>query len=512
MPWIQTEYEASTKLLDEVEEEFERNRNVLRIAIAMSRSARVLKDQKLAELLRYQETRDSLAAWIAERQGTYAWILLSTLGKERDKLNEFEKTLRAWTESNTTEIIEQSRKNKKRFIRRIGFGFAGLITALGLGTLVNFALGWLGVTWLVTLLAFIGFTNPFVWVPQFLIGGSILTWLASLFSYFQSYLKWRKMVDRHVAEARFYVGAVKSLQHEKGRILSLHGQMEDYLKLLSEIMHKPWEISDSWINWETPQLDTSKLPSSLVVARPRESSEYEAVCKRSLEAFASTNWHSNQVRVLFAEYEKAQKMNPGAMEDRIDKDRALRSRLLDDMQKSGLLQKVGDEFVQDLAKKLQRDDLPEATQFHVASLKPDLLERLDLSNNMFDDADVKKNWSAFVSEILGKATAWTPLAYSDLGLRDPLIKRTEVNSYAFVPDRMKSRVDSSVKAIAMDGDSGSGVEVVVRVDVSPWLETDKVAILGTKDSNLRSIPTDDFEKPVKKPFNFEGDSNASVTF
>lgn len=477
LPWIQTEHEASLKLLNEIEEEFERNRNVLKIAIAMTRSARILKDEKLSELSKYEETRDSLAEWIAARQGTYAWTLLEALGKERDKLTAFEESVKKWTETTTTEIVEQSRKNKRRFVRRIGFGFAGIFLAIGLGALVSLFLGWLGITWIVTALAFIGFTNPFVWVPNFLIGASITTWLASLFSYFRSYVKWRRMVDRHVAEARYYVGAVKSLQSEKGRILSLHGQMEDYLKLLSEILHKPWSISDAWVNWSTPVLETKALPTSLVVAKPLESGEYESVRKHALEDFAAGDWHSRQLEVLFSEFEKSQKMSVGAMNERFDKDGRLRAKLGSDINETDLLTRVGDEFVQSLAKKLQSDDLPEATQFHVASLKPDVLESLDLSKSMFDDGDIKKNWTSFVSEILGKATGWSTLAYSMSGINDRLEKRNQVNSYALIPDRIKSQLDPSVTPVIMEGESGSGVEVVVRVDVSHWVDPKNISIL-----------------------------------
>jgi hypothetical protein len=492
LPWIQAEHQASAKLLDELEEEFERNRNVLRIAIAMSRSSRTLKDEKLQELSNYQETRDSLAAWITQRQSTYAWTLLAALGKERDKLAEFEETVKNWTESTTSEIVETSRMNKRRFVRRIGFGFAGIVAALSIGALVNLFLGWLGITWLVTLLALIGFTNPFVWVPNFLIGGSIATWLLSLFSYFRSYMKWRKMVDRHVAEARYFVTAVKSLQSEKGRIIALHGQMEDYLKLLSEILHKPWEISDTWVNWSTPQLETKSLPTSLVVAKPLESGEYESVRKRALESFAATDWRSEQVRVLFAEYEKAQKMSKGAVEDRFDKDARLRAHFLENLTTSDLLSKVGDDFVQSQAKKLQSEDLPEATQFHVASLKPDLLESLDLSKSMFDDGQSTKNWTSFVGEILGKATAWSPLAYSQAGVFKRLDKQSTVKSYALIPDRIKHVLDASVKPVIMEGTSGSGVEVVVRVDISEWVEPNMVAILD----NSQPAPSEPRPAPV----------------
>lgn len=490
LPWIKTEHEASLKLLNEIEEEFARNRNVLKIAIAMTRSARVLKDEKLNELSRFEETRDSLAEWIAERQGTYAWTLLEALGKERDKLTAFEEAIKNWTETSTTEIVEQSRKNKRRFVRRIGFGFAGIILALGLGALVSLVLGWLGITWIVTVLAIIGFTNPFVWVPNFLIGSSIAVWLGSLFSYFRSYVKWRRMVDRHVAEARYYVGAVKSLQSEKGRILSLHGEMQDYLKLLSEILHKPWSISDSWVNWSTPQLETKALPTSLVVAKPLESGEYESVRKHALEDFAAGDWHSRQLNVLFTEFEKIQKMNAGAMEERFDKDGRLRAKLGVDLNEIDLLSKVGDEFVKSLAEKLQSDDLPQATQFHVASLKPDVLESLDLSKSMFDDGDTKRNWTSFVSEILGKATGWSTLAYSTSGIEDRLEKRNQVFSYALIPDRITSQLDPSVTPVIMEGESGTGVEVVVRVDVSQWVDPKKISILD----DSKAAPADS-EKP-----------------
>jgi hypothetical protein len=262
--------------------------------------------------------------------------------------------------------------------------------------------------------------------------------------------------------------------------------MEDYLKLLSEILHKPWEIKDEWINWTTPQLETQSLPTSLVVAKPLESEEYEAVRKRALENFAAGEWHAEQVRVLFFEYERAQKMNAKSLEDRFDKDGRLRERLFEDLKGSDLLVKVGDQFVQNLARKLQSEELPQATQFHVASLKPDLLDSIDLSRNMFEDGDIKKNWTSFVSEILGKATAWSPLAYSTTGLFERLEKRNEVNSYAFIPDRIKSSLDSSVTPVVMEESSGSGVEVVVRVDISQWIDPENVSILDES----KAVPSD----------------------
>ena len=56
-------------------------------------------------------------------------------------------------------------------------------------------------------------------------------------------------------------------------------------------------------------------------------------------------------------------------------------------------------------------------------------------------------------------------------------QRNQVNSYALIPDRIKSQLDPSVTPVIMEGESGSGVEVVVRVDVSHWVDPKNISIL-----------------------------------
>jgi hypothetical protein len=148
---------------------------------------------------------------------------------------------------------------------------------------------------------------------------------------------------------------------------------------------------------------------------------------------------------------------------------------------------------------------------------------------MFDDGQTNKNWTAFVAEILGKATAWSPLAFSLSGRFKGLEKRSTVTSYALIPDRIRPSLDSSVTPVVMEGVSGSGVEAVVRVDLSHWVDPNYLAILDeskpkpsdsesvlppkTPEVKTESSPEVKTESsPVAKPEPPAGPKGGRVTF
>ena len=79
-----------------------------------------------------------------------------------------------------------------------------------------------------------------------------------------------------------------------------------------------------------------------------------------------------------------------------------------------------------------------------------------------------------MTSILGKSSAWSFESFQPIAQLENLQSRSFVKSYCFVPERLRSLVDPEVKAITFEPDSKSAVEVVVRVDVSEWLDTDKL--------------------------------------
>jgi hypothetical protein len=79
---------------------------------------------------------------------------------------------------------------------------------------------------------------------------------------------------------------------------------------------------------------------------------------------------------------------------------------------------------------------------------------------------------------LGQGSAWSNLAYSIRGLEDKLAQSNSIRSFALIPDRLRQEVLSPVEAVPVKKDENSGVEVVIRVDVSSWLDPEKVALLN----------------------------------
>ena len=159
--WIQEEEKMSQDRLAVIEEELAKSQRILKLDIAMSKVTKGVARSKQEELDNYDNARDSLNSWVAERQGTYAWKLLEALRAERVKIDDLQKEIVDWIERPTTEFYQRTLDLKKAFIRRFRRGLIGIVASLLIGTVVNLILNALGLGLLVNLLTFLGFSNPF---------------------------------------------------------------------------------------------------------------------------------------------------------------------------------------------------------------------------------------------------------------------------------------------------------------------------------------------------------------
>lgn len=112
--WIQEEEKLSQERLAVIEEELAKSQRILKLDIAMSKVTKGAARSKQEELDMYDNARDSLNSWVAERQGTYAWKLLEALRAERVKIDDLQKEIVGWIEKPTTEFYERTLDLKKR--------------------------------------------------------------------------------------------------------------------------------------------------------------------------------------------------------------------------------------------------------------------------------------------------------------------------------------------------------------------------------------------------------------
>ena len=472
--WIKEENQIVSENIDFLEREFGKLKNVLKVGIATYKSAKETNQEKEEHLEQFLSAQESLNEWISERKETYAWQLLAALSKEQEKLAAFEADISKWVETKTQSLYEEARDNKKKFLRKFRFSFGGLLFSLVFGFLVNLALQAMGLGWIPMVLSFIGITNPISIISQVIGFGAVFSWFFAFVFYFRDYSRWRKRLNREIAEARFYLKAVSELSTEKGRLRFLHQEMHEYLGLMAKLLHNPWFISEEWIDYEGTRLDATKLPKSMDVAVPREVGAFNDVKARALEHFISGNWRTDQVSILFEEYEKSNAMRASSIASRIDEDARLRRKLRSDIASDQYLKRVGDRLIENLTEYVQSKVLPEETGFSVDSIKPDELAGLKMKASIFDSSDDLVNWEDFISEILGKAGSWQQINFSSSGQLDNLFDRRSITSYALIPERLDRKIDEEIKKHIVEKDDKAGVEVIVRVDVSNWIDGDKI--------------------------------------
>lgn len=474
LKWIKEENQIVSENVDFLEKEFGKLKNVLKVGVATFKSAKETSEEKEAHLDQFLSAQESLNEWISERRGTYAWQLLAALGREQEKLAAFEKDVSNWVDTQTQDLYEEARDNKKKFLRKFRFSFGGLLLSLVLGYLVNLALTALGLGWIPLVLNFIGITNPISIISQVIGFGAVFSWFFAFVFYFRDYSRWRKRLNREVADARFYLKAVSELSVEKGRLRFLHQEMHEFLGLMAKLLHNPWFISEEWINYEGTSLDATKLPKSMDVAVPREVGAFNDVKNRALEYFISQSWRDNQITILFEEYEKSNAMRATSILNRIDEDSRLRRKLREDIASDQYLKRVGDRLIENLTEYVQREVLPEETRFNVDSIKPNELAGLKMKTSIFETSTELMKWEDFISEILGPVGSWQQINFSSSGQLENLFDRKKIVSYALIPERLDRSIIEEIKPHVVEKDDKSGVEVIVRVDVSNWIDGDKI--------------------------------------
>lgn len=474
LKWIREEHGIVSENVVFLEKEYAKLKNVLKVGVATYKSAKETSQEREHELDKFLTAQESLNEWMSERKGTYAWQLLSALGKEREKLAEFEREVQRWVETQTQDLYEEARDNKKRFLRKFRFSFGGLILSLVLGVIVNLILGALGLGWIPVVLSFLGITNPIGIISQIIGFGAVFSWFFAFVFYFRDYSKWRKRLNKEVAEARFFLKAVAELSVEKGRLRFLHAEMLDFLAMMAKLLHKPWWISEDWINYEGTNLDASKLPKAMDVAIPREVGAFNDVKNQAMEFFVSQNWRDTQISMMFQEYEKRNAMRSDSISNRIDQDTRLRKKLRQEISSEEILRSVGDGLIQILTEHVQREILPNETRFNVDSIKPDELEGLKMKTSLFDSTQDLATWQDFIAEILGPVGSWQQINFSSSGQLENLFDRKRIISYALIPERLNGGLMEEIKPHVVEKDDKSGVEVIVRVDVSTWIDGDKV--------------------------------------
>lgn len=426
------------------------------------------------------ECRDSLRAWVAERSGSFAWQLLLRLSQERQRARSEFQFLREAAQTRIDPGVQRPSTMQDRFMRQ------------ALISLIVVVLVWLTVVILKysvpDLAAVAPGVNPIawpIWASALVAAGTFCAlWVLFLISYYRENSRSRHLLRQASAYVEYLGSTSLTAREEIQRLEALHDQVPDYLKYLSEAIHRPWELpaftgSDSQGGNEsrsdTPEslvfsatrLQTNLLPSFMRLAEsaPGAGGEKEsALVRDTVRSLMHRGWRYGALCDLLSAAEEASALPVGTFDpSRLDRDPRLRAAFMSTLEQSQARLIAGRNQLRVLAQRIQLQVMDEIHP-PVQDLAHDPLRDLQIDEDLLGATDWRlKEWDEFLAEALTSPSNWSSLAFSIDGLAQGV---EDVTSTGYGPERLEPAADASVTFRGVAEKSTRPVELVVRVDRS----------------------------------------------
>ena len=472
--WLRRQFEIQSLENQHYRAEYEKLKNHFSYCLARQRDAKQAFDYSREFLSQYESANASLQKWISDRQQTYAWRLIAEVSKEMKRAEELERNFLEWTEKPTPDFFGEAKELKRKFLRKFRISLSGVLSSILIGYLINLGLTALGLGWIPLVLNFLGLTNPFSLIQRVVGIGAVFSWLFAFVTYFRGYYELVGKINFELEEEEYYKEIAHNLPLEVSRLKYLLEDLREMLQLLSRVHHKPWEISEEWLLLEKARPNTEVIPVGMDIATPLESEEFRKVTTELLSHIAQQNWVSEKVSLLLSEYENVEKLPSNSIEKRIFTDHRLRRSLVDDLVRDEIRQKVGSKLVKKYSAHTQRDLMTKDWNFEVESIKDDPLSGLNFDISLMPSGELGVALDEFSSVILQDRGDWHSEVFNLDGRGEKLFERDNLRSTAFADARLRSKKKGLLDFKDVKRVEDSGIEITLRVDVSEWIDKDKV--------------------------------------
>lgn len=470
--------QRSEELKEAEREEQAKMRSLQRVVARQERNQEALRvlDEQVARLATAAE---DLREWTAARSKSFSWQLLERLSSEQQEARKDLGDLREALKTPITVKVERPSTLQRRFMVRgmAAFGVILLVWLLILFLKSNFP----------DLEQIAPAVNPVAW-PIWVSGlvaliTFLLLWVLFLIGYYRETSKRRQALRQIAAHVEYLGTAVVEMRQEMQRLEALHLQVPDYLKYLSEVLHRPWQLPElatllqpGQQEGETPEgvlfgasrPDSTTLPSLMRLAEPplgAGGDKEAALVRDAVRALMHRGWRYGALCQLLQSAEQSQALPTGTFDvSRVDRDGRIRNAVLKALDTSDARLRAGREQLRGLARRIHLQVMDEIHP-SVQELVEDPLAGLELEEDILAEGDWRiKEWDDFLAEAVGPASEWSTAAFSLDGLSQGV---PEVVSTAYGPERLAESVDSQVSFISVRDKSVRPVELVVRVDRSP---------------------------------------------
>jgi hypothetical protein len=445
------------------------------------RASRRFKE-KIDEDALLNDVLTDLTNWKNEQGKSVAWKLADRVNEEVVKAKKAEQEATSFVENNIEFVNPAAIKVYREFARR-----AWLIPI---------------VTMYIT--SVVGLTyNRFEWIMKFLpffnlgLGKTIIMisgvasgfWISNLWKYSKNVAKIQKNLVIFKAKHEEQHHKIKHAVLQHTRLAQQQPLVEPILGVLAKAYRVQLQSDVSIRAQVTTKFDPVTLPACVTLARAVDTDELKMarLKRRALRVLMSPGWRTNGLDEIARIHADSRMLDLNSLSLKsLDTDSVVSAsnaqRMLTEafsntaihnrVSKSRLVRAIKDLHNEVLAN-WDSDERPQ-----VVSMRDDGFNKIEFQSSWLVDEDVSEGWIKFLEEILGEETA--PFGqFNILDKRSELNNAELISSRAVVPHYFElGASESKLKIEKSRSKDVMPMDVVVRVDVSPWADPSAFAVFA----------------------------------
>lgn len=445
----------------------------------LERASRRFKEKIDEDALLNNALRD-LSEWRSQQSRSVAWKLAERINEELLKAKSAESEATAFVEKNNTFSNAKAVDVYRYFARRLVL--IPLVT-LYLSSVVS--LTYDRFDWLLKFLPFfnLGINSTLIMIS----GVAAVFWLNNLWRYSKKVRDTQKNLLAFNDKYQDQYNKIKHAVREHTRLSLQQPHVEPILHVLAKAYRVQLHSDVSIKAHATTFFDPASLPACVTLARAVDNDEGKIarLKRQALRVLMSPGWRTNGLDEIARIHADSKLLDSNSLSLKsLDTDSVVSASnaqkvlleafsnvgIHDRVSKSRLIRAIRDLHFEVLAK-WDSEDRPE-----VVSLRDDGFNKLSFKSSWLEDEDVSENWIDFLTQILIEDTA--PFgAFNIHDKRSELSDQSKIRSVAVVPhyfnlEKSKVEVEKSPVKDVMP------MDVVVRVDVSPWADPSAFAVFS----------------------------------
>ena len=461
------------------------------------RASRRFKD-KIDEDALLNDALADLTVWKNEQGKSVAWKLADRVNEEVVKAKQAEQEATSFVENNIEFLNPAAVKVYREFARR-----AWLIPIVTLYITSVVGLTYNRFEWILKFLPFfnLGLSKTLIMIS----GVSAGFWVSNLWKYSKNVARIQKKLVLFKAKHEEQHDKIKHSVKQHTRLAQQQPLVEPILGVLAKAYRVQLQSDVSARAQVTTNFDPAVLPACVTLARAVDTDEFKMnrLRRRALNVLMSPGWRTNGLNEIARIHADSRMLDSNSLSLRsLDTDSVVSAsnaqRLLTDafsnstihhrVSKARLVRAIKDLHKEVLAN-WDSDERPQ-----VVSMRDDGFDKIAFQSSWLVDEDVSEDWIRFLTEILGEETA----PFGDFNILDrgsALNDAKLISSVAVVPHYFAER-ESNLKIEKSKSQDVMPMDVVVRVDVSPWSDPSAFAIFA--DGAQTSSVVDEEAEPIER--------------